>query len=96
MEDKGKILGVLCIQKQTDPLHISRLGVRKGHWRKGYGKELLKFTISKARERGTQEISLETETENDEFYKGLGFKTTREYHDPHWGNSATMELSLPI
>jgi len=96
LEDKGKTLGVLCIQKQTDPLHISRLGVRKGHWRKGYGKELLKFTISKARERGTQKISLETETENVEFYKGLGFKTTREYHDPHWGNSATMELSLPI
>jgi ribosomal protein S18 acetylase RimI-like enzyme len=96
LEDKGKIVGVLCIQKQTDSLHISRLGVRKGHWRKGYGKELLKFTISEARERGTQKISLERETENVEFYKGLGFKTTREYHDPHWGNSATMELSLPI
>jgi ribosomal protein S18 acetylase RimI-like enzyme len=76
LEDEGKILGVLCIQKQTDSLHISRLGVRKGHWRKGYEKELLKFTISKARERGTQKISLGTETENVEFYKGFGFKTT--------------------
>jgi ribosomal protein S18 acetylase RimI-like enzyme len=85
---------VLCIQRHPNSLYISRLGVSKGYWRKGYGTELMKFAVLKAIEFKAHKITLETETENVGFYEDLGFKTTRKYFDPHWGNSASMELSL--
>jgi len=54
----------------------------------------MKFAVLKAIEFKAHKITLETETENVGFYEDLGFKTTRKYFDPHWGNSASMELSL--
>jgi ribosomal protein S18 acetylase RimI-like enzyme len=75
-------------------LHISRLGIHKNHHRKGYGTELVKYAVLKAVEYGVKKITLETETENIPFYEALGFKTTKKYYDSHWGDSASMELTL--
>jgi ribosomal protein S18 acetylase RimI-like enzyme len=45
LEDNGQIVGVLCLQKQSNSLYVSRLGIHKNHHRKGHGAQLLKFTI---------------------------------------------------
>jgi len=94
LEDKGKIFGVLCIQKQVDSLYLSRLGIQKNHQRQHHGAQLLKFTILRAIELKLNKVHLKTVAENIPFYEALGFKVVRKYRDSYWGESATMELTF--
>jgi len=92
--DDRRVMGVLCIQKRRDSLYLSRVGVRKGYWRRGYGTELMRFAISKAIESGYCKVTLESDEENVDFYESFGFRVIRKYYDDYWGSSATMELTL--
>jgi len=94
--ENGKVQGVLCIQRRDDALYVSRVGIRKGQWRKGYGKQLMRFAVLKAIEYGYDRICLEADCENIEFYEKMGFKVVHRYLDMYWGCSATMELSLHL
>lgn len=92
--DNRTVMGVLCIQRCGDFLYLSRVGVRKGYWRRGYGTELMRFAVSKAIENRYFKVTLESDEENVDFYLSFGFKVIRKYYDDYWGSSATMELTL--
>jgi ribosomal protein S18 acetylase RimI-like enzyme len=84
----------LCIQKQQDNLYVSRLGVKKGYSRKGYGTELILFALQKAKQYNKKKLTCKVHEDSWQFYQNMGFKKLREYNDPHWGKSALMELTL--
>lgn len=92
--EDGTVMGVLCIQRCRDFLYVSRVGVREGFWRRGYGTELMRFAILKAMEHNYNKVSLEADEENIRFYESLGFKVVRRYRSDYWGSSATLELTL--
>jgi len=94
--EKRKVHGVLCIQKCDGGLYVSRVGVREGLWRKGYGTQLMRFAVLKTIEYKCARLFLEADWENVEFYEKMGFSVVRKYFDDYWGSSATMELRLSV
>jgi N-acetylglutamate synthase-like GNAT family acetyltransferase len=94
LEDKSEILGILCIQKQEDCLYLSRIGVKKGHSRKGYGTRLLIVALEKTKEFDKRKLTCKAHKDVWEFLESMGFKKLYEYEHPHWGLSALMELKL--
>jgi N-acetylglutamate synthase-like GNAT family acetyltransferase len=94
LEDRGRILGILCLQIQQDSLYLSRLGVMKGQAGKGYGMRLLMATLERAIESGKKKLTCKVHKDSWEFFEGMGFKKLYEYPHPHWGLCALLELKL--
>lgn len=91
--ENSSVVGVLCIQFRQDALYLSRIGVKAPLRLKGYGRQLMKFAVQRAIERGLRRITLEAQEEVIRFFEDIGFKVIRRYQATYWGNSATMELS---
>ena len=55
---------------------INNVGTAQGYWNKGYGKQVIGFTIKKFKELGGGVLTLNTEyqSKNQKFYEKLGFK----------------------
>lgn len=55
---------------------INNVGTAQGCWNKGYGKQVIGFTIKKFKELGGGVLTLNTEyqSKNQKFYEKLGFK----------------------
>lgn len=87
-----EIVGILCVRYQEDALYLSRVGVKEGLERKGYGKQLMKHAVTTAIEYGYRKTRLEAQEEVIEFFENIGYVVTRRYKEDWWGNSATMEL----
>jgi len=94
LEERGEILGLLCIQNREDCLYLSRIGVKKGHTGKGYGFKLMMFVLQKTGEYNKKIMTCKAREEVWEFFESMGFKKKQVYYDPHWGKSALMELKL--
>lgn len=53
---------------------IERLAIRKAYRQKGYGKQLLQYALSIAREQGYTKFKLHAQIKSERFYAKQGFK----------------------
>lgn len=92
--ERGKIVGILCIQRQNDSFYVSRLGVLKGQHCKGYGAELATHAIKRAMECGLRKITCKAHKKVWGFFLSAGFKETSRDFDAWWGEYATFKLEF--
>lgn len=90
LKDQGEILGYIKLnieQAQTEKiaensLEVERIYIRKAHFRKGYGKQLLQFAQEKANDFGKTTLWLgvwEYNFNAQSFYKKMGFNRIGEH-----------------
>lgn len=90
LKDQGEILGYIKLnieQAQTEKiaensLEVERIYIRKAHFRKGYGKQLLQFAQEKANDFGKMTLWLgvwEYNFNAQSFYKKMGFNRIGEH-----------------
>lgn len=79
LEDEGQLQGVLVLEDRDDVLLLDNIAVRPGAQGKGYGRELLAYAESAARDAGCGAIELYTHelmTKNQALYHRIGYVET--------------------
>ncbi len=77
-EDEGRIVGLAVYRNILGDVDITNVQVRTGHRRQGIGRSIVEKTVSKARETGGRNYTLEVRASNTDtirLYEALGFKT---------------------
>jgi len=92
--EEENVMGILCIQKRKNSLYLSRIGVLEGFHTRGYGYQMMMYTIEKTMAWNKKKITCEVHEDVINWFSKLGFKRIRSYCDTHWGKCATMEYKL--
>ncbi len=77
-EDEGRIVGLAVYRNILGDVDITNVQVRTGHRRQGIGRSIVEKAVSKARETGGRNYTLEVRASNTDairLYEALGFKT---------------------
>ena len=89
MEIKDKIIGYICGWKLLDEVNITNIAVAADFQRKGFGKELVKFLMSKLMDEKCFKFFLELRESNlaaKLLYENMGFRMIglrkNYYHSP--------------
>ena len=94
LEEKGEIIGVLCIEIVQRVLYLSRIGVQQKYRFKGHGYFLHEFLMDIVEEKGIKVIYCKVHENVFRWFTELGYLKVHEYDDPHWGKSADMMLLI--
>lgn len=98
VDEKGVYFGCVGIRKFKDNIaELKRMYIRKDYRGKGYGEELLKFSIESARKLSYQSLrfdTLKTLKPAISLYKKYGFKEIEGYRDNPYEDVVYMGLEL--
>jgi N-acetylglutamate synthase-like GNAT family acetyltransferase len=90
LEDKGKILGVIDLEKNK----IGGLFIREDLIGKGYGKKLMKFIENYAQKKGIKKVILYSTIYAENFYKKLDYVLIEKKHKYKIGNISFSNIKL--
>ncbi|MDP8203864.1 MAG: ribosomal protein S18-alanine N-acetyltransferase [Candidatus Tenebribacter mawsonii] len=100
LEIKDRIIGYICGWKLLDEFNITNIAIDKKFQRKGFGKRLVQFIISKLISENCFKFFLEVRESNDAaklLYEKIGFKLIgarkNYYHSPQ-ENALVLGINL--
>jgi N-acetylglutamate synthase-like GNAT family acetyltransferase len=93
-EEKGEILGILCIQITDNILYLSRIGIKEKVRTKGIGYHLHRHLMDIVQEKRIKLIYAKAHHGVFGWFEELGYLRVHEYEDPVWGKSADMMLLI--
>ena len=106
VEEGGELIGYAFVSYVLDEAHLLNLCIDPSHKRKGYGRKLLRFIISKAVQKGSKIFFLEVRESNRqaiELYYSEGFNEVGlrpNYYPAAQGRESavlmTLELSVDL
>ncbi|MBI3596391.1 MAG: ribosomal protein S18-alanine N-acetyltransferase [Nitrospirae bacterium] len=82
--DQGTVVGYVCFWKVFAELHLMNLSVHPDRRRLGIGGELVRWTLSWAKENAVSLVTLEVRASNEaakRLYEKLGFKLVAVRHN---------------
>src|SRR5262245_40724092 len=80
LEDNGEVIGILVLIRKDDGILLDNVAVHPAYQKQGYGRRLLQFAETTARDLGFEVLTLYTNavmTENQALYKRIGYVETR-------------------
>lgn len=97
---EDEIVGYIVLWDYGESLHIANITVHPNYRRRGYGRFMLKFAISKAREMGKRMLTLEVRESNEparKLYESEGFEAIGKingYYPDDYENAIIYRLKL--
>ena len=78
--DEEKLLACLRAEKKEDFIHIGRVVVSKESRKNGYGRKLLEYLLSYAKDNGFKFVELSAVKTAQGFYEKVGFSAEGDYY----------------
>ncbi len=78
--DEGKLSAYLRAEEIGDMLHIGRVCVEENIRKQGYGRRLLEYLLSYAKEKGFHAVELSAVDTAVGFYEKMGFEASGDYY----------------
>lgn len=102
LEKQQQMIGYVVLMLVLDEAHLLNISIAKPAQGKGYGRELLKFIMQKAREHGALNIFLEVRVSNKvaiNLYEKVGFNEMAirpKYYPAEHGREDAMLMGMAL